>query len=190
MTIHKAKGLEFPVVFVPDLNAARRGPRGTVLNRADWGLTLKLSPATTARRAMAMTSRIPTTCPSVSLSRRAWRKKTRPRGHSKILRRPHSPRRPPGPRRRGLADKRRSVQDAGCFLQDLASVLNLDSPQVLTLRERSSDGQDYVCQVRVRYEATPPQPSTAPGKHGAPRGTTVAQIGHQWRKNWRVALPR
>ncbi len=45
MTIHKAKGLEFPVVFVPDLNAGRRSARGNLLNRADWGLTLKLKPA-------------------------------------------------------------------------------------------------------------------------------------------------
>jgi ATP-dependent helicase/nuclease subunit A len=38
MTIHKAKGLEFPVVFVPDLNAARRGPSSEILHRTDWGL--------------------------------------------------------------------------------------------------------------------------------------------------------
>jgi len=40
MTIHKAKGLEFPVVFVPDLNAGARGPaRGSLLFRDDWGVT-------------------------------------------------------------------------------------------------------------------------------------------------------
>ncbi len=39
MTIHKAKGLEFPVVFVPDLNAGRQGHRGRLLLRSDWGLT-------------------------------------------------------------------------------------------------------------------------------------------------------
>ncbi|KPK80570.1 MAG: hypothetical protein AMJ81_11835 [Phycisphaerae bacterium SM23_33] len=40
MTIHKAKGLEFPVVVVPDLNAGFRGP-GTpgLLFGPDWGLT-------------------------------------------------------------------------------------------------------------------------------------------------------
>ncbi len=42
MTIHKAKGLEFPVVFVPDLNVQRQGHRGMLLSRLDWGLTLKL----------------------------------------------------------------------------------------------------------------------------------------------------
>ncbi len=42
MTIHKAKGLEFPVVFVPDLNSQRRGHKGMLLSRLDWGLTLKL----------------------------------------------------------------------------------------------------------------------------------------------------
>ena len=41
MTIHKAKGLEFPVVFVPDLNAGRHAGRGTPLNRTDLGLTYK-----------------------------------------------------------------------------------------------------------------------------------------------------
>ncbi len=43
MTIHKAKGLEFPVVFVPDLNAGRRGGRGAILKRIDLGLTYKFS---------------------------------------------------------------------------------------------------------------------------------------------------
>lgn len=43
MTIHKAKGLEFPVVFVPDLNAARRGVTKSLLHRSDWGLTFNLS---------------------------------------------------------------------------------------------------------------------------------------------------
>ncbi|MHC4982355.1 MAG: UvrD-helicase domain-containing protein [Planctomycetota bacterium] len=42
MTIHKAKGLEFPVVFVPDLNFTRRGVREKLLNRLDFGLTLNL----------------------------------------------------------------------------------------------------------------------------------------------------
>ncbi|MFB3890468.1 MAG: UvrD-helicase domain-containing protein [Phycisphaerae bacterium] len=41
MTIHKAKGLEFPVVVLPDLNFARRGGRPALLNRSDWGLTYK-----------------------------------------------------------------------------------------------------------------------------------------------------
>ncbi len=42
MTIHKAKGLEFPVVFVPDLNAGRRRAGGVLLDRSDWGLTYGL----------------------------------------------------------------------------------------------------------------------------------------------------
>ena len=41
MTIHKAKGLEFPVVFVPDLNAQPRGDSGRLLGRADVGLTYR-----------------------------------------------------------------------------------------------------------------------------------------------------
>ncbi len=39
MTIHKAKGLEFPVVVIPDLNAGRRGQAGKLLIRDDWGPT-------------------------------------------------------------------------------------------------------------------------------------------------------
>ena len=42
MTIHKAKGLEFPVVFLPDLNAERKGRQSRLLNRTDWRLTYKL----------------------------------------------------------------------------------------------------------------------------------------------------
>ncbi|MDY6912909.1 MAG: UvrD-helicase domain-containing protein [Planctomycetota bacterium] len=42
MTIHKAKGLEFPVVFIPDLNAGRKGHKGALLHRDDWRLTYKL----------------------------------------------------------------------------------------------------------------------------------------------------
>lgn len=43
MTIHKAKGLEFPVVFVPDLNAGRRAGRGALLKRIDLGLTYRFT---------------------------------------------------------------------------------------------------------------------------------------------------
>ena len=39
MTIHKAKGLEFPVVVLPDLNAARLVRHDDLLIRNDWGLT-------------------------------------------------------------------------------------------------------------------------------------------------------
>jgi ATP-dependent helicase/nuclease subunit A len=42
MTIHKAKGLEFPIVILPDLNAGSQPPRGSLLWRPDWGLTLRL----------------------------------------------------------------------------------------------------------------------------------------------------
>jgi ATP-dependent helicase/nuclease subunit A len=38
MTIHKAKGLEFPVVFIPDLNWSAQGSRRRLLLRSDWGL--------------------------------------------------------------------------------------------------------------------------------------------------------
>jgi len=41
MTIHKAKGLEFPVVFVPDLNKKPEAVKGAILHRNDWGLTYK-----------------------------------------------------------------------------------------------------------------------------------------------------
>ncbi|HHT42899.1 MAG TPA: UvrD-helicase domain-containing protein [Firmicutes bacterium] len=41
-TIHNAKGLEFPVVFLPDTNASvYRHPRGSVLYHPDFGLTCK-----------------------------------------------------------------------------------------------------------------------------------------------------
>jgi len=42
MTVHKAKGLEFPMVFVPDLNHRPRERAGDLLHRVDWGLMLKL----------------------------------------------------------------------------------------------------------------------------------------------------
>ncbi|NBB95802.1 MAG: UvrD-helicase domain-containing protein [Planctomycetes bacterium] len=42
MTIHKAKGLEFPVVVAPDLNFRPRGHRRRTLYRLDWGLTTAL----------------------------------------------------------------------------------------------------------------------------------------------------
>lgn len=44
MTVHKAKGLEFPVVFLPDLNCARRPVRQRLLARGDWGLTFNATP--------------------------------------------------------------------------------------------------------------------------------------------------
>ncbi|MFP4053957.1 MAG: UvrD-helicase domain-containing protein, partial [Phycisphaerae bacterium] len=39
MTIHQAKGLEFPVVMLPDLNAGRQRRGDRLLHRDDWGLT-------------------------------------------------------------------------------------------------------------------------------------------------------
>ncbi|MCE5328433.1 MAG: UvrD-helicase domain-containing protein [Planctomycetaceae bacterium] len=41
MTIHKAKGLEFPVVIVPDLSSGSRPSTASVLGRSDVGLTCK-----------------------------------------------------------------------------------------------------------------------------------------------------
>jgi len=42
LTVHKAKGLEFPVVFLPDLNAGRRGQTSSLLHRSDWHVTYRL----------------------------------------------------------------------------------------------------------------------------------------------------
>jgi len=42
MSIHKAKGLEFPVVVLPDLNAGNRAGGGPLLSRTDWGWTYDL----------------------------------------------------------------------------------------------------------------------------------------------------
>ncbi len=44
MTIHKAKGLEFPVVFLGDLNYAPQQRRAMLGVRGSMGLTLKVSP--------------------------------------------------------------------------------------------------------------------------------------------------
>ncbi len=41
MTIHKAKGLQFGAVFVPDLSASRRICNDDLINRVDWGLLYK-----------------------------------------------------------------------------------------------------------------------------------------------------
>jgi ATP-dependent helicase/nuclease subunit A len=43
MTVHRAKGLEFPVVILPDLNAAPQTRKSSLLERPDWGLALKLT---------------------------------------------------------------------------------------------------------------------------------------------------
>ena len=43
MTIHKAKGLEFPVVFMSDLNTKPQSCKDQLLHRSDWGLTLQIA---------------------------------------------------------------------------------------------------------------------------------------------------
>ena len=41
MTIHKAKGLEFPVVVIPDLNVGRHKIKDRILFNPDWSVTCK-----------------------------------------------------------------------------------------------------------------------------------------------------
>lgn len=41
MTIHKAKGLEFPVVIIPDLNVGRHKIRDRILFNPDWSVTCR-----------------------------------------------------------------------------------------------------------------------------------------------------
>ncbi len=41
MTVHAAKGLEFPVVVLPNLNTGHEGHRGALLHRRDWGWTCR-----------------------------------------------------------------------------------------------------------------------------------------------------
>jgi ATP-dependent helicase/nuclease subunit A len=45
MTIHKAKGLEFPVVVLPDLSAGRDARTSDLLHRPDMGLTYRAAEA-------------------------------------------------------------------------------------------------------------------------------------------------
>jgi len=44
ITIHKAKGLEYPVVFVPDLNVGKQPIKAATLHRLDMGLVTKIRP--------------------------------------------------------------------------------------------------------------------------------------------------
>jgi len=53
LTIHRAKGLEFPVVVLPDLNAGKQAFRGDLLHRRDWGLTCRLRGEGADRRGRA-----------------------------------------------------------------------------------------------------------------------------------------
>ncbi len=45
MTVHQAKGLEFPVVVLPDLNVGLPKPTAPVLHRRDWGITTSITAA-------------------------------------------------------------------------------------------------------------------------------------------------
>ena len=60
MTIHKAKGLEFPIVAIPDLGHASRGPRADYFIHAATGLAVRLRDdpgETTASCALALARR-------------------------------------------------------------------------------------------------------------------------------------
>ena len=48
ITIHKAKGLEYPVAFVPDLNAGKQPIKAATLHRLDMGLVTKIRPGSLA----------------------------------------------------------------------------------------------------------------------------------------------
>lgn len=45
MTVHQAKGLEFPVVILPDLNVGLPKPKAPILHRRDWGVTTNITGA-------------------------------------------------------------------------------------------------------------------------------------------------
>lgn len=49
MTIHKSKGLEFPVVFVPALDARSKGDTDMLRFNADAGLGIKVAMAANCR---------------------------------------------------------------------------------------------------------------------------------------------
>ena len=189
MTIHKAKGLEFPVVFVPDLNAGRRGLRGALLNRADWGLTLKLKPAGDSADATEDDEEDNAALPSSFRAAKAledddqaredirkyYVATTRHEDHLVLL-------------GADWRTKDGQFNSAGGFLRNLADVLDLSKPQVLTLRDRNSDGQEYVCQVDVRYVGStafqavqtqagkPVPPGTAMLKSAADAGQLAASM--------------
>src|SRR5690606_13759744 len=52
MTIHKAKGLEFPIVVVPSIQSARKDDSGWIWDD-DWGLLPDFAESTSAKRTIA-----------------------------------------------------------------------------------------------------------------------------------------
>ncbi|MBN1556287.1 MAG: UvrD-helicase domain-containing protein [Phycisphaerae bacterium] len=149
MTIHKAKGLEFPVVFVPDLNRGWRVGGDLILTRLDWGLTTKLTPGWEESKddiPVPLAHRLATTAESRDQAREMIRNYyvalTRHEDHLVLV-------------GADLRDKDGRFKDSRSFLAQLDDVLHL--------RERLDDGEASLPYADGKFSAvlrreTPKEP--------------------------------
>lgn len=162
MTIHKAKGLEFPIVFVPDLSSYRRGGFGSLLYRNDWGLTLDLK-ATDEDDDAEVEAAGPVSYAAAAAMekldhlREEIRKQyvafTRHEDHLVLV-------------GADVRDKSGELGPASCFMARLNKMLDLDSHIDSVIQVRDPSQPQVVCDVSVKKMLATPIYRPRRGKSG------------------------
>jgi len=170
MTIHQSKGMEFPIVFVPDLNTAPSGTGKALLHRLDWGLTSRLVPGDDedSKDDQPLAYRIAKQLEDDDQQRETIRKYyvalTRHEDHLVLV----------GANRR---NKDGGFKESGCFLEMLDETLNLTA--ALDAGQTALPYGRYTAELRC-LSPKPPKPASAsapPGRAILKSAGSGAEVG-------------
>ena len=152
MTVHKAKGLEFPVVFVPDLNIGQQSVTDRLLHRMDWGLVANFTPSNDTQKSTSY--RLARQREKEDQHRETLRKYyvalTRHEDHLVLV----------GANRRNQAGL---FLSGGSFLDELDGVLGIGDAI-----DREKTSLEYGEGFSVRLEVRAPEPARPDKTHSSP----------------------